>query len=765
MTSFRKTSLATPRHSRFTLDYDEDDLTGPNFVDHFSLREPSSTVKFRGARVHIYETSNEQIILEDRVSSSDGNGKFFDDDDDDDDNGKSRPLRHNITVKRMPWSSFGLVVLRSSYALISLLLFGFAFAFSFQIILFLFVNLAADIGRTSASGEDWASFFKLMSTLLGVPVFLFGFSSLMAMITTFVSEAWSGGQLIRAVIGAPTIVRELSYFVFFLLVPAITLIGALYAQTDMPFETACYAWLGSVLFVFIWFALAIVWCEVATCFRLLAIHYGEDSNGGEVSFFEKVRRSLLLVQNAKYAGIKNEQYVVTGEDIAPQGGYTFCDKHDPISARRSFYSRITQLGCLRFMFKIVDPPKRLYSVEEVRDVLPFLTAQTWSFETMFCSSSRSRKIITTSGPAALRPSQIITSTVCNSVLSLVIISMAVSYLVWMDTGITSYLVVGILLIICFLLPLIKMNWATLKMYRDANNKDEEKMYEKTSGGDADGDDGVEEQRIRNDEGVTEKTVMFRLWETSRVTKPKNWVCYAGLILEFTFLFLLPIIALFYAGNFPYGIVFFVLAFFSFLRKYFDAATILCELGSMSTINIEREPGNPRKHGFLPRRETFKGAEKTLALKARLSDIVGYVSRSGAVTRWMYFFGVLAFGFFFLFSVATTDDDGLGERPPIVLVDDFAYVAEKSLQYPTCQMDKGFTISVNGTDIDSSLGDYAFLSALAYETTSVTDYILSQYFGEGVAVDEDELVSQYRAEAGNEGTPVVSHIENKKHALI
>jgi hypothetical protein len=182
---------------------------------------------------------------------------------------------------------------------------------------------------------------------------------------------------------------------------------------------------------------------------------------------------------------------------------------------------------------------------------------------------------------------------------------------------------------------------------------------------------------------------------------------------------------------------------------------------LNAINIEREPGKPKEGGCLAHRETFKGVDKTLMLKARLSDIVGSISKSGSVKRWMYFFGVLAFAFLYLFMAATSSDDGLGERPPIVLVNDYSYVAEESLQYPTCQMDKGFKISVNDTEFDTSLGDYAFLSALAYETTNVTDYILPQYFGEGVAVDEGDLVQQFRAEAGNLLTPVVSHFKKRR----
>lgn len=54
---------------------------------------------------------------------------------------------------------------------------------------------------------------------------------------------------------------------------------------------------------------------------------------------------------------------------------------------------------------------------------------------------------------------------------------------------------------------------------------------------------------------------------------------------------------------------------------------------------------------------------------------------------------------------------------------------------------------------TALGDYAFLSALAYERTDVTDYILPQWFGEGVVVDEDEFVRRYRADSGTARNPV------------
>lgn len=760
-----------PRNARETRDYDEDDLTGPNFVDHFSLRYPSSTVKFRGARVHVYETAGEQMLLEDRRSSRDCKDNY-DADDDDDDNGKSRHRRqhrHTISVKRMPWTSFGLRVLRLAYTLISLLIFGYAFALSFQIILFLFVNLAIDAGLTTgdATGDEngGVSEIAVISTLLSIPIFLFGFSSLMAIATTFVSEACSGGHLIRAVFGGPVVLSELLYFVFFLFIPAIVFISALFAKLENPWEVACYAWLGTVAFAFCCFGLAIVWCEVSACFQLISIHYGDiTEDGGDVSSFKKmllrVQRAILLVQTQKYSGQKNEQYFVTGEDVAPEGGYTFSEKHDPSSVKRSLYTRMTQLSFLRFMYTTIDPPKRTYSIEEVRDVLPFVTTHNWSLETIFCSSNRSQKIISAKGPSALTRDQITSSFVCSILGTVTIILAVISFLVWLSTGTASYIVVGILCVVCCLIPLIRSNNAVVQLYTDINTEDlieegDEAMVDEVKfGGDVNTEEDVDVQRASNGEEVTEKTTMFRLWETSRVAEPKVWVCYTGMLLEFLFLFLLPIITLFRTGNNPIGVVFLIISVFSFLRKYFDAAAILCELGSMNNIDIEKEPGQERRaHCFTKELHTLQGENNTLVLKARLADIVGNISRSGSVARWMWFFGTLVFFTYILYDAALASDDGLGERPPIILVDDYSYPTEKSLQYPTCSMSKGFQVPVDGENTDTALGDYAFMSALAYETTNITGYLLPQWFGEGVAVDEDALVAEYRTEAGNTNSPV------------
>jgi len=93
-----------------------------------------------------------------------------------------------------------------------------------------------------------------------------------------------------------------------------------------------------------------------------------------------------------------------------------------------------------------------------------------------------------------------------------------------------------------------------------------------------------------------------------------------------------------------------------------------------------------------------------------------------------------------------------ERPPILLVDDFFYAGvENTLLYPTCKLTKGFDFQPGNKA--TSLGDYSFLSALAYEKASIVNYTMSEWFGQDTIVDEEEFVAQYREESGTDMSPV------------
>ena len=748
--------IGTPRHNRCIKDYDDNDLTGPNFVDHFSLREPSSTVRFRGARVHVYETTDEQIVIEDRVSSRD---EFFGDvDDDDDDEGESgrlRNRRHSLTVKRVPFANFGLFLLRILYTLVSLLLFGYLFAFSFQTLLFVFIKLATE-ARQASDEYDPYMFVSVATTLLSAPMFLYGFSSLMALATTFVSEAWSGGNLFRAVIGFPSAVKETMYCVLLLLLPAMTLVGSLFARIDRVWEITCYAWVAGVIFMFALFAIAIVWVEVATCFRLLSIHFRNDEDDRDGTFLNELLRnalrSILIVQRQKYCGKQYEQYIVTGDDVSPDGGYTFSDKK-PNQISKSIYTRIVELECLRFMFDKI-PAKRMYSLEEVLDVMPFITQQTWSLEAMFCIRSRTRTILTAKGPSALKSSQIISSFTCSIIAAVTLILIFVGLLFWLETGLGTYMLVAVISIVFCLYPMIKTNAVVLQMYRDVNKDEIMVDYLKAGGDEA-------ETQEKGDCEETEETIFFKLWETTVVAQPKNWLCYLTLALEQILLFWFPFLSLLSIRNYPVAFVFFIVAYFSLLRITFGASAIVSELGPLNKVQIERRPGMASRRRIFKRRATHIGEAKTLVKKARFAEIIGHISKRDATIYWMGLFGALLLAFFFLSILAVLSGDGFVERPPLILVGNYSYPSEDNLQYPSCSLSKGFYMKDKG----NVLLDHSFMSIMAYEKPIVTDYILPQFFSDVDVVDETDLVKEYREEKGNSNIDIVSFIIRSNNASI
>jgi lipase ATG15 len=214
-----------------------------------------------------------------------------------------------------------------------------------------------------------------------------------------------------------------------------------------------------------------------------------------------------------------------------------------------------------------------------------------------------------------------------------------------------------------------------------------------------------------------------------------------------------------------GTVFLFLGFFSSMRIHFDVTFILSELGSMNDIDVpvdskNDEEKNGTKTWFkniqerIPIRGRFVESkdQRILLAKARISEIIGKISRSRTAGRWMWFYGVFAVvALIMMLSAADTDvTTPEGGRPPIVQLADFYYPAQPDLAYPSCEMTKGFTLPGN---IASRLGDYAFLAALSYETPNTTQHHLNTWFGNDTIVDEAEFVAHYREETETTANPV------------
>jgi lipase ATG15 len=719
-------------------DIPESSLHMVDYVDHFSLRGPSSTVRFRGAKVMVYEQNNDQFLLEDRHSTESG---------------------HQISVKRMRNGTFGLRFLRSAYTLVTLLLLGFLFVFSLQVVLFLFLNLPVASGATS--GRPWDG-TKLIGTVLSIPLFLHALGSIMALGTAFVSDTWNGHHLFGSILNISLVAVEWLCFIVFLGIPAAIMCILLFAGNQNWWERSALTWMILVFILFLVFCGGVFYREFTACLDLVSIYNkmeGRNSDNENGGWMRLAQQAALLTQTQRYAGTREERYLIGGTEGYPAKGYSASPDYTPAHSHTGLYSKMTlsMPFCKTKLFDALTPPTRRYSLEEIRDIVPFVTNQNWSLEKMYCRNRYSRVIFAVKGPSALLPAQITSNLICAIVGILLVAGLILGVLVWMEQATVVVIVVAVIIGLCCVGPVVR---SSIELY---------KTHEavRTAA-------GIEENDNEDDDDK-EDAALYQVSETITITKPRAWYCWTRLMLEVAFLFIWPTATLFGSQNPLLGILFLVLALFSSLRIYFDATWILSELGSIDGVDIlmnenddaespkETSPAAPV--GYMSsvyhnvkaslmdhNRDKNNKIHRALLAKARTSEVIGKVSRSRSVARWMWIYGVFAFAALILMLQASEQDVLVpaGGRPPIVQITDFYWPPAPDLSYPSCEMTKGFKLPGIGS---SSLPDYAFLAALSYETPNVTQYHLDDYFGPGVIVDEAEFVEQYRIKTGTVSNPV------------
>jgi hypothetical protein len=131
--------------NKSTLLYDD------RVLDHYSLPTPSSTVRFRSAHVHIYDSQGSQLIMEERVtrkkvagnSATDYDGAAVRENwDMRDDDMPEQSNTTTVTVKRVGNSSPELLFLRGLYSAIAFFMAAFLFIFAVGLLLFLISDIA-----------------------------------------------------------------------------------------------------------------------------------------------------------------------------------------------------------------------------------------------------------------------------------------------------------------------------------------------------------------------------------------------------------------------------------------------------------------------------------------------------------------------------------------------------------------------------------------------------------------------------------------------
>ena len=307
------------------------------FIDHFSLGNPSSTVRFRNKKVMVYGLDNDdELVLETTTDH------------------KDRSAQRIVTVKRYRTGTAGMRFLRSIYTLVTMLVVGFLLVFCFQVVLFLFLNMAA-VGDEDTIGNTNGN-LHVFGVIASVPLHLYAMASILAMGVTVIQDTWSGNPLFQQLLGfSDDVLMEFICVVIFLFIPGTTAAITLMASMDDWWEVTAYTWVICVLLFMVVFAFLVVVNEIRICLLLIRMDHPEATTT------QIIRRAILISQTMFYSGKTRNHYLQKGDE-------------DPIviKSQTSLYSKMTLSKlCCKACFTPLDPPVREFSADEVRYVALF----------------------------------------------------------------------------------------------------------------------------------------------------------------------------------------------------------------------------------------------------------------------------------------------------------------------------------------------------------------------------------------------------------
>eukprot|EP00970_Alexandrium_tamarense_P019646 scaffold14313_cov200-Alexandrium_tamarense.AAC.10 len=650
--------------------------------DDFSLPGGSSSeVRFRtpngynGTSSHrefrIYEQpNNTQLILE----------EVDDGDDDGDAAPQDRGKRSGITIKQTDDKSYGLVFLRATYSLIAVFVGGFLFILGFDILLFLFIDLATNLGLTDHGGKDDVSF---IAVLLSIPVFVYSLSWGMTLVTRFVIDTFNGHPFLRTLFGIDMVATDWIAFVFYLGTPLIAFIVTLLTKMEDWWELSLLTWFSSVLVFWGAFSGCVLWYEIRECLDLIVDLDTElDENA---HWMVKTKHAIVFIQASRLAGTKatfhkdqidkddnDDEDEEKALNYFQEGPWSILSKHMP---------------CI---FTEVVPPKRIYTVDEARGNLSFVTRSSWSLEALFCRRGGILSALpVTFGPSAITERQINSNIACKIIGCQLYFLLFFGVIVWFGLAKGALGLVVAMLLLFF----IFMGVTTCRLLD-----------------------------VRKD--ILNEREVLRYWRWYETTRPTAMFTIAFICLEVFFLFFLPLVYLGIIRNLPSALLFAIMGSCASLRHYLNPSVLLRETQNHFCHRHDSDSSDWKK------RSRFYHISGLGSDSARMYWTVVYLCCVG-------FFGLVL-------SVAVTDskedvtDADYGYyRNMMTMMSDYEYKPQPHLSYPTCQLKKGF-----GTDAfeDAALSNFAFFSSLAYAVEDEVDAYLNQWFGYG---ENGEIVATNR----------------------
>ena len=746
--------------------------------DHFTLPVASNLIRFRSRKnaARVYESKGVQMVLEesyDQVTEG-----------------------RRITLRRMTDETFGAQFLRFLYSIVCSLFTGFFFVFCLQVLLFLVLDLAVESGATEINARIHVG--GAMGVTLAIIVFVHAFSEAMVICGHYVSDMWTGHFLAKQVIFKTVshVAIEWIFFVAFLFVPLLVMcITLLMGRADWWTITAL-TWFSCVMIFFAFFCYGVVYYEVQA-----AYHFAENSlkQQREINMNESQRSTstvpnphgyrhvvqvlmhcVLMRQRHFYSGSERRDFLARNffNDLGATNDISQANIHqDTKTTTLSWWAKITT-RLPDSVFRQLEKPYRLYTLDDVRDYRPFLTESTWSLEKIFCRPRKSRYIAIVKGPGALSKSQIHSSLFCSMIGTCIILVVVVSFLVWCNIpGPFIFLVIVIAIIAARnvlvnmrnllrvgndLIDSMGMELGTTSLSRNRARKEMLQSMDIPDGspeqkdrarkemlqsmdiqddslGQKDempgGSELNDKRRARENPfgkskqcwdriGAEPSEAVFLVTEYKRVNEVSQTFSWVMFYLELAVFIIFPAGCLL-AININMAILFGICAVISAIRHYINAAIVIEESGNIDLVGGDTE-------------------EERWENKSRLVEIVDAVTVGKSRKVWVAVLGTVGFGVMAIFFAAVGMSTETTENRSFKYLPNFYYpLLEDDMRYPTCTLSNMH----GGFAENSTLADFAFLSSIAYgRTEEGTNKELKQWFGhDGTeAVDYQEYVDDFRA---------------------
>jgi hypothetical protein len=484
------------------------------------------------------------------------------------------------------------------------------------------------------------------------------------------------------------------FFIFFALLPALVLCIALLYGYDEWWQITALFWFACVSFFFVIFAISSVFYEVQGAFKFVK-HRPGVTHG---SFLSICKRCILLKQIHTYSGKKNTKYLARSVFQHPENGPA---QHGDIfdSTRRervSPWSKFTLWSYISTdspkgvsLFRPLDPPVTLYTIDDVQGNRPFVTKYTWSLERLFCRPRNSRYIAVVHGPGALTGDQIKSSLVCSGIGTLLTLLLTISFLVWMSVPALVVVVVAAVFL-AFAFPffkdigrLWKVASAVLSVKKDmlaeGNGPGSENSQPKSNQCLSSHVRMVSSRRP-SEMDKTPNEGVYLVSQYERVTEATELYCWIMLVLEIAVFFVYPVVVLFEIGDWTLGLVFVGVAVISSVRYYINLVTVIEETGHMSLVD-------------------GRNAGERWANQSRLSDIIEAISYDKSRQVWATVLGAFAVIVVALFLGAVGDTTDPTFNQELTFLSDFYYPPQSvDIRYTTCRLSNSDLFGENASTL-------------------------------------------------------------------